>query len=498
MHRFSCPGALASVLLGSTLLVGCASIPHLGAAPEPRSAESFGAVRTLARARIGETRIGETWPAADWWRAYADPQLTALIEEGLKSAPSVEIAAARLRSAQGSRQQAGAALLPSIDANANVAEAKQSYNNGIPALFVPKGWNDTGGASIDLSFDLDLWGKNRAALRAATSDKVAAALDVQQARLVLSTNIASAYADLAQQYAERDVEEAALRSRLDSQSLVANRFTTGLDTKAELKQADAAVPAARADLAATDESIALTRNRLAALIGEGPDRGLAIARPAVMVQARGVPADVTTNLIGRRPDVAAARARVQSAADRINVARADFYPAVSISALAGFESLGITNLFKGGSSYGNAGPAISLPIFHGGVIAGQYRTARATYDEAVATYDSTVADAFHDVADAITSQSMLAERLKQTRHALADAEEGYAVAKLRYQGGLSTYLTVLTAEDTVLQNRRTVADLEARAFTLDVALVRALGGGPTPDTASSALAVDPAKDIHHG
>jgi NodT family efflux transporter outer membrane factor (OMF) lipoprotein len=488
------PGALVSALLGSTLLAGCASVPHLGVAPEPRAAASFASAQTVSAAPVTAN-----WPATDWWRAYADPQLTALIEEGLKGAPSVEIAAARLRSARGSRQQAGAALLPSIDAKGSVTETKQSYNNGIPAAFVPRGWNDTGGASVDLNFDLDLWGKNRAALRAATSDAVAAALDVEQARLVLSTNIASAYADLAQQYAERDVEQSAIRSRLDSQSLVANRFTTGLDTKAELKQADAAVPAARADLAATDEAIALTRNRLAALMGEGPDRGLSIARPTVMVQARGIPADVTTNLIGRRPDVAAARARVQSAADRIKVARADFYPAVSISALAGFESLGLTNLFKGGSTYGNAGPAISLPIFHGGAIAGQYRTARATYDEAVATYDSTVADAFHDVADAVTSQSMLAERLKQTRQALADAEEGYAVAKLRYQGGLSTYLTVLTAEDTVLQNRRTVADLEARAFTLDVALVRALGGGPTPDNASSsAMTAEPAKDAHHG
>lgn len=493
MHRFSIPGTLASVLLGSTLLAGCASVPHLGAVPQPRSTASFAAARTMAHLPVVEAS-----PAPDWWRAYGDAQLSALIEDGLRGAPSVEMAAARLRAAQGSRQQANAALLPSLDAKGNVAEAKQSYHNGIPAEFVPKGWNDTGGTSIDLSFDLDLWGKNRAALRAATSDTVAAALDVQEARLVLSTNIASAYADLAQQYAERDVEETAIRSRLDSQSLVADRFTTGLDTKAELKQADAAVPSARADLAATDEMIALTRNRLAALLGEGPDRGLAIARPTVIVQARGIPADVTTDLIGRRPDVAAARARVQSAADRIRVARADFYPAVSLSALAGFESLGLTNLFKGGSTYGNAGPAISLPIFHGGAIAGQYRTARATYDEAVATYDSSVAGAFHDVADAVTSQSMLAERLAQSRQALADAEEGYAVAKLRYQGGLSTYLTVLNAEDSVLQNRRTVADLEARAFTLDVALVRALGGGLTSATASSAVADEPAKDAHHG
>ena len=494
MTRYRLPGALAGVLLGSTLLAGCASVPHLGAAPDPRPVGAYAAAQTVTR-----VPTTEAWPAADWWRAYGDPQLTALIEEGLAGAPDVAVAAARLRAAEGSRQQARGALLPSLDAQGNVSEAKQSYHNGIPAAFVPHGWNDSGTASLDLSFDLDLWGKNRAALRAATSDAVAAELDVQEARLVLSTSIADAYATLAQQYAERDVEEAAIQSRVDSQSLTANRFAIGLDTKDTLKQADSLVPSARADLAATDEAIALTRNRIASLLGEGPDRGLRIARPRASVRARGIPADVTTDLIGRRPDVAAARARVRSAAERIKVARADFYPAVSLSALAGFESLGITNLLKGGSSYGSAGPAVSLPIFHGGAIAGQYRTARATYDEAVATYDRTVADAFHDVADAVTSQSMLAPRLDQTRQSLADAEQAYAIARLRYQGGLSTYLSVLTAQDTVLQSRRAVADLEARAFTLDVALVRALGGGLTPSSSTPpAVAADIAKDPHHG
>ena len=493
MSIFSFPGALTGALLGSTLLVGCASVPYLGVAPEPRNATGYAATRTVAR--IASTGA---WPDADWWRGYGDPQLSALIDEGLKGAPDIAVAVARLHAAQGYRQQAKGALLPSLDARGSIAETKQSYNNGIPAAFVPHGWNDNGGASLDLSFDIDLWGKNRAALRAATSDAVAAALDLQEARLLLSTSIASAYADLAQQYAERDVQQTSIRSRLESQSLVANRFATGIDTKAELKQADAAVPSARADLAATDEAIALTRNRIAALLGEGPDRGLVIARPLITVKARGIPQDVTTDLIGRRPDVAAARARVQSAAERIKAARADFYPAVSLTALAGFQSLGLSNLLKTGSSNGSVTPAVSLPIFHGGQIAGQYRTARATYDEAVANYDRTVAAAFHDVADAVTSQSMLAERLSQSRQSLADAEEAYAIARLRYQGGLSTYLTVLTAEDTVLQSRRTVADLEARAFTLDVALVRALGGGFTPEPTPADVAADTTKDPHHG
>lgn len=474
----------------SILLAGCAPVPELGAKPEMRAATSYAAERTLA------PDASAAWPEDRWWSAYGDPQLAALIEEGLSDAPDLAAAAARLRAAEGYAQQAGAATLPSLGVEAGANASKQSYNNGIPADFVSHGWNDTGRVAANLSFDLDLWGKNRAALRAATSDAEAAQLELDEARLVLSTNIASAYADLAQLYAGRAVQEAALRLRTQTQKLVSDRVATGLDTLAELKQADAAVPAARADIAATDESIGLTRNRIAALLGKGPDRGLAIERPRAMIDARGLPAGVTTDLIGRRPDVAAARARVQAAASRIKVARADFYPSVSLSALVGFQSLGLGNLFKSGSTFGDVGPAVSLPIFRGGQLAGQYKGARANYDEAVANYDRAVADAFHQVADAVTSRKMLAVRLSESRQALADSEAAYDVARQRYSGGLSTYLDVLTAEERLLQNRRIVADLEARAFTLDVALVRALGGGfSIPNQAAAAASV---KDRTHG
>ncbi|WP_041864933.1 efflux transporter outer membrane subunit [Sphingomonas sp. MM-1] len=465
------PACAVPLLGGTALLAACAPVPDLGAAPRPLAAGSIAATQSFA---AGET----AWPQAGWWQAYGDAQLSALIGEGLKGAPDLAAAAARLRKADALAQQAGAALLPSLDASASGGWAKQSYNNGIPPAFVPRGWQDNGRAALDLGLDLDLWGRNRAALRAATSDAAAARIELEEARLVLSTNIAAAYADLARLFAERDVQQSALRVRSETLALVANRVATGLDTQAELKQAEAAVPAARADVAATDEAIALTRNRLAALIGAGPDRGLAIERPATpALGGRGLPPGVTTDLIGRRPDVAAARARVEAAAARIKVARADFYPAVNLSAMIGLQSLGIDNLVKSGSSIGSVGPAISLPIFHGGELAGRYKGARADYDQAVASYDGSVVEAYHQVADAVTSQRSLAVRLDETRRALASSEQAYAVARQRYEGGLSTFLDVLSAEDAVLLNRRIVADLEARAFTLDVALVRALGGG---------------------
>ena len=480
-------GGLAMLLAGTTTLTACASVPDLGARPEIRAPES------IASAASFGSDAGE-WPAAGWWRGYGDAQLDGLMREAIAGSPDLRMASARLRKAQAYARQAGAALLPQIDATSSAGFVQQSENNGVPAQFVPDGWEDTAKTGISFSLDLDLWGKNRAALAAATSDAEAARIELEQSRLVLSTNIASAYADLAQLAAERRVQENALRLRTETQKLVSDRVAAGLDTRAESKQADSAVPAARATLAATDEAIGLTRNRIAALLGKGPDRGLTIALPVSPAEARSLPAGVTTDLIGRRPDIAAARARVEAAASRIKVARADFYPSVNLSALIGFQSLGLSNLFDRGSTFGQAGPAISLPIFRGGQLAGQYKGARAGYDEAVANYDGAVATAFREVADAVTSQRALAIRLSESRQALADSEAAYGIARQRYEGGLSTFLDVLTAEERVLQNRQIVVDLEARAFTLDVQLVRALGGGFSNNNTATAAR----KDSTHG
>ena len=141
------------------------------------------------------------------------------------------------------------------------------------------------------------------------------------------------------------------------------------------------------------------------------------------------------------------------------------------------QAFGLNNLLSGGSSFGSAGPAISLPIFHGGALQGQYRGRRGQYDEAVALYDRQVIEALHETADAVTSQKMLVSRLANSRRALADFEEANRLARQRYEHGLSTYLDVLTAEEGVLEARLNVAQLETRAFSLDVQLIRALGGG---------------------
>jgi NodT family efflux transporter outer membrane factor (OMF) lipoprotein len=183
------------------------------------------------------------------------------------------------------------------------------------------------------------------------------------------------------------------------------------------------------------------------------------------------------NLLGRIPEVVAARWRVEAAAKRVGVARAAFYPNVNLMAFIGFQSLGLDNLTRSGSDVGSVGPAISLPIFEGGRLRANYRGERAEYDFAVSSYDQALTQALHETADALRSLTALADRSAATDSALAHSKESYRLAKARYQGGLVDYLTVLTAEDTLLQARLADAAIHARGYSLDVALVKALGGG---------------------
>lgn len=460
-----------AALLPLVLATGaCASVPDLGPKPLPHAAADYVAAKSLA----GDAAA---WPGDGWWQRYSDTQLNQLICEGLAGSPDLAAAAARIRRAGGLAQAAGAKLLPTIDAGASVSALNPS-NNLQPPLW--SGFKDVDNAGLSLNFDLDLWGKNRAALRAVNMDANAARFDADEARLMLTTGIAATYADLTALYAQRDHLVSALDIRAQTLKLVKQRADIGLDNASALRLAEARLPQTKADLTATDEAIMLTKHALAALIGAGPDRALTIEQPAPgALQAHGLPANASIELVGRRPDIAAARTRVEAAGDRIKEARAAFYPDVSISALAGFSSLGLGNLFQSSSAFAGVTPAISLPMFHGGALQGQYRGRRGDYDEAVALYDRQVIQALRETADAVTSRNALVDRLTQSQSSLASYEQALALARVRYKQGLSTYLDVLTAEESVVNARLTVAQLETRAFTLDVQLVRALGGGFT-------------------
>ncbi|VEB40580.1 Multidrug resistance outer membrane protein MdtP precursor [Chromobacterium violaceum] len=442
--------------------------PDMGPAPQIKPLQQYQNTQSLPAS-------DGVWANEQWWKKYGDAQLNALMDEALSQAPDLAAARARVERAEGLAQQAGAARLPSVDLNAAIDRDKQSYNNGMPA---PAGFNTSGRATLDFSYELDFWGKNRASLAAATSDLTAARADAAQARLMLTASLAAGYAELARLFSERDAAAQALEVRARTAKLMLQRWQQGMDTRGVLRQAESREAAARADLAAADESIVLQRHSLAALIGAGPDRGLAIARPAAgLFREQRLPATLAAELLGRRPDLAAARLRAEAAAKRIDVAEAQFYPNVNLTAFVGAQSLGLGLFDKAGSGIAGVGPAINLPIFRGGQLQGQYRAARGDYDAAVASYDATLSQALREVADAVSSQAALTPQLQQRQQALTAADEAYRVSQNRFDGGLANYLDVLTAEDSVIAARRSLASLQARRFSLDVALVKALGGG---------------------
>ncbi len=465
------PVRAAAPLLGAWALGACAVPPPMAAAPALRPAE------TLAAASVEGSRA-DAWPDENWWRDYGDAQLSGLIEEALKASPGLAEAAARLHMAEGYARSASAAALPQTSAGASAGAQKATYNQGFPPAFIPKGWNSAGAAHLDLAYDLDLFGRNHAELAAATSEQAAAAIEARAARLAIATSIASAYADLGRQSALRDVAAAAVKVREETAALVAKRVLNGLDTRAEQRQAEADVPAARANLAAADAALALTRNRLAALMAAGPDRGAAIA-PPVPGQFRIVPlpSRLALDLVARRADIAAARARAEAAAARVRAARAAYFPDINLMALIGAQSLGLANLTAETSRTGQAQAAINLPLFAGGRLAGDYRAARGGYEAAVAQYDDMLVQAVREVADAAAGQAALASELAAAQEAVARSEEAWDLARRRYAGGLSSYLAVLSAEDALLRNRQLLADCQGRVLAVRVELIRALGGG---------------------
>lgn len=467
-HRLSLHLTVFSAAL---VLAGCAQLPDLGKLPQAKTSDAFQSQASL-KAPAAD------WPADKWWTAYGDAQLDALIDEALRDAPDLAAASARLQQADAMVQMAGSALKPQISAHAAMSEDKLSYNFLTPRAMTPPDWNDYGRATLDFRWELDFWGKNRAALAAATSQLEAGRAELAQTRLLLAAGIAANYAELSRLHANRDTAVQAVEIRQKTATLFAQRFANGLETRGSQRDVDARRAMAEGALLAVDEQIALQRNRLAALLGAGPDRGLTIARPALRLDHRfGLPPELSVNLLGRRPDVVAARLQAQAQSSRIEQKKAEFYPNINLSAFVGVQSLGLDMLGQSGSSIGSVGPAISLPIFSGGRLQGQLRGAHAAYAQTVANYNATLARALQEVADNAVSQRAIGQRLLKAQEAVEAATEAHRVARNRYEGGLANYLEVLSAEDGLLSSLNAQTNLSALSFTLDIGLKRALGGG---------------------
>jgi NodT family efflux transporter outer membrane factor (OMF) lipoprotein len=274
-----------------------------------------------------------------------------------------------------------------------------------------------------------------------------------------------------------------LAQRLETLSLVQARFKSGLDTPLELRQAEGSLPEARLQLAQLDEQIALTRNAMAALVGE-PNKPLAQVIPSqAAIKYIPINATINANLLGQRADIAAARWRVQAADSSVESAKAQFYPNINLSAFAGFSSIGLDQLLKSGSQQWGVGPALSLPLFDSGRLRANLGGKTAERDAAVESYNAALVSAVHDVADQLASAQAITRQQTQQAQSSQAAQDAWHIAQERYRAGLLNALQVLSAETPVLAQRRQAIDLGTRALQNQVALARALGGGFTPPAA---------------
>lgn len=422
------------------------------------------------------------WPDVAWWTGYQDPQLDVLIREGLAHSPTMTLAAARLRQAEGLAGVSKSALSPQVSGSASLSEQHYSKSGPYPST-IAGNYRTNGRFRLDGSYDLDLWGGNRAAFEAALGTVRASEIDAQAARLTLATTIASTYVQLATAYDDLDINRDLLRQKQDISGLSGDLVSAGLLTEVESRQARAAIAVAKAQIARSDEQITLLKQDLAILVGRGPDWGLSITRPSLHQQKDLVlPTVLPADLIGRRPDIVAQRWRIEAATHEIDAAKAQFYPDINLSALVGMQSIGLEHLFSASSYTLGAGPALTLPIFDGGRLRANLTRVTADLDADVAQYNSLVLGALREIVGQLTSWRDTKVVVAQERDAVSDLQEAYRLALLRYREGLNNYLTVLSAEGDLIAQRRQEVQARNRQYQISIALIHALGGGVLPQS----------------
>ncbi|NUZ07076.1 efflux transporter outer membrane subunit [Piscinibacter koreensis] len=469
--------ALVVAIASSVVLTlgGCASTG--GIAPKAQAIEP---------AQVGVTGAPLAAPlAADWWREFDDPQLSSLIERALAGSPNLRVAEARIARAAAGVAGAEAAEGPQGQITADATRQRFTANGMIPPP-VAGSMMTTANAQLAGSWELDFFGRHRAALEAALGSQRAAEADAQAARNLLATNVARSYVQLARMLEQREVLARSIGQREQTLGLIRQRVQAGLDTVVELRVGEGAIPETRQQAEAVEEQITLARNALAALTLQ-PPKALAGLTPRLAgLHARPLPTEVPADLLGQRADIAAARWRVEASTREVAAARAQFYPNVNLTAFVGLSSLGLDRLVRSGSEQYGAGPAIRLPIFDGRRLRANLAGRAADVDAAIESYNGAIVDAVREVADQIGSLRAIERQQREQAAAAAAAEAAYAAATQRFRAGLTTYLTVLNAETNVLNQRRQGADLDARALDAQVLLIRALGGGfraPAPATA---------------
>lgn len=460
--------------IAAAVLAGCANTGGVVPASTPIDAAGVD-----PGAALRATQQDAGWPRQAWWEYMGDAKLNALVAQSVSGNPDMRIAQARSELAEGLARVAGATTEPNASAGGAFGRTR------FPRLATPQPlgghttWNNH--ISIDLSYDLDLWGRNRAILQSALDGVQAAAAEARTVQINLEASVVRAYVDLALQYALLDVNQANLARQRNVYDIIRKRAGRGLASELELSEAQTPLASLEAQVQQSERQIALAKNQIAILTGQGPGGGDALQRPRLLLDTPvAVPASLPAELVGHRPDVVAQRWRVEAASQGIKAAKADFYPNINLMASVGLASAAFGGFFTFVSRDAighNVGAALSLPLFDGGRRRGNYTVATANYDEAVETYNKTVLAAFQGVADQVISLQSLGRQQQSIEASLSSAQHAYALAEKGYRSGFTDYLNVLATENELRRQQQALALVQAARLDAWARLMLALGGG---------------------
>ncbi|WP_114240028.1 efflux transporter outer membrane subunit [Dyella sp. C9] len=428
------------------------------------------------------------WPEAQWWRQYSDPQLDQLIELAMKGSPDIAEARSRVESAEQSIRAATAQAGLSVSGSAQVERQRLSETGLIPPRLLGFTWYNQGDLGVQAQYDFDWWGKKRNTIEAAIDQAHAAEAQHSAAALAIQTTVADTYFGWLADEARIDLARKTVQTQEQLERIAELRVRQGVDRHDTVEQAKAQLAAARQMLVSVESSARIRQAALASLVGVAPAELPALQPRPLPAVVSGLPSNVGVDLIARRPDIAASRWQVESALRQTDVARAQFYPDISISAMAGLSSIDLDKMFNAGSRVFALTPALHLPIFTGGLLEANYGVSKAQLQAAVAQYNSTVLSAARDVAtQSLTAQQLDGRRQEQAREIAAN-QQLLATAQSRVQRGVSDSRETLSAQAQLLQQQDNDVSLHGQALSTDISLIKALGGGfreGTPDQVSS-------------
>lgn len=456
------------MLFGLLSVAGCSGIPRSPQTPAIAAAVPFASLAAEA---------GGSWPQKDWWRRYQDPTLDELIDAGLAKSPNLQAAHARFDAARESVRLAGAATGAQVSLASDFDRQRLSDNGLFPPQLLGFHWYNQASLGLQFNYTFDWWGKQRAAIGAALDQAHAAAADRSAAELVLTSSIADTYFGWQADQQRLALAHENLGMAVQAGRIAVERVQADLESADAVHHAESAIASAREQIAILEGSARLRLVALAALCGRSTAELPPLqAKPLPAVIAT-VPDNVRIDLISRRADITASRWRIEVMQQNVQSARAQFFPDISINALAGVSAIDVGKLLEYGSRVPQAGISLHLPIFDNGTLAAQYHGSIDQWHAAIASYDQTLIDAARDVSTQLaTRQQLMAQREQRLIETQAAAKlQSGAAAQVRQ--GLVDARVQLNAAEVLLMQRDGLTQLDAQLLSADIGLQRALGGG---------------------